>query len=104
MVKRVRAMLDSSKTSGLDCTSVVVFDLKFLTYWLISKSLLDSCFCVLCKVSLLLYGSETKNYCPVSLLSAVSRIFEEPMNYRAVEPLEKSDIVPYFQHDFWTPH
>lgn len=56
------------------------FHLKLLTYWLTNKSLLDSRFWILREVSLSLYGSETKNYCPVSFLSVVRRIYDEPMN------------------------
>ena len=36
--------------------------------------------------------SATKNYCPVSLLSVVSKFFEKLVNNRIVDHLEKSAL------------
>ena len=48
--------------------------------------------------------SEAKNYCPVNILSVVSKISEEPINDSLVEHLEKYDILPDFKYDFWVLH
>ena len=45
------------------------------------------------------YGSVTKNYCLVGLLS-VSKVFEKFVNNNSVSHLEKSDVFSGFQHDF----
>ena len=37
-------------------------------------------------------SSTTKNYCPVSLLSVVSKFFEKLVNNRIVDHLEKSAL------------
>ena len=41
--------------------------------------------------------STVKNYCPVSLLSVVSKVFEKLVNNRIVDHLEKCDLFS----DFW---
>ena len=44
--------------------------------------------------------STTKNYHPVSLLSVVSKIFEELVNNRFIDHLEKCGVYSDFQYDF----
>ena len=42
-------------------------------------------------------GSTAKNYCPVSLLSVVSKVFEKLVNNRIVDHLENFGLFS----DFW---
>ena len=42
--------------------------------------------------------STAKNYCPVSLLSVVSKVFEKRVNNRIVDHLEKCDLFSDFQY------
>ena len=44
--------------------------------------------------------STAKNYCPVSLLSLVSKVFEKLVNNRIVDHLEKSGLFSDFQYGF----
>ena len=44
--------------------------------------------------------STAKNYCPVSLLSLASKIFEKPVNNRIVDHLEKYGLFSDFQYGF----
>ena len=44
--------------------------------------------------------STAKNYCPVSLLSVVSKVFEKPVNNRIVDHLEKCGLFSDFQYGF----
>ena len=44
--------------------------------------------------------STAKNFCPVSLLSVVSQIFEKLLNNRIVDHLEKYGLFSDFQYDF----
>ena len=44
--------------------------------------------------------STVKNYCPVSLLSVVSKDFEKLVNNRIVDHLEKYDLFSDFQYSF----
>ena len=44
--------------------------------------------------------STTKNYCPVSLLSVVSKVFEKLINNRIVDHLEKCGLFSDFQYGF----
>ena len=44
--------------------------------------------------------STAKNYCPVSLLSVVSKVFEKLVNNRIVDHLEKCDLFSDFQYGF----
>ena len=44
--------------------------------------------------------STAKNYCPVSLLSVVSKVFEKLVNNTAVDHLEKCDLFADFQYGF----
>ena len=41
-----------------------------------------------------------KNYCPVSLLSVVSKVFEKLLNNRFVDHLEKCGLFSDFQYGF----
>ena len=45
-------------------------------------------------------GSTAKNYCPVSLLSVVSKVFEKLVNNRIVDHLEKYGLFSDFQYGF----
>ena len=42
--------------------------------------------------------SASKNYCPVSLLSVVSKIFEKLVNNRIADHLEKCGLFSDFQY------
>ena len=44
--------------------------------------------------------STAESYCPVSLLSVVSKVFEELVNNRIVDHLEKCDLFSDFQYGF----
>ena len=44
--------------------------------------------------------STAKNYCPVSLLSVVSKVFEELVNKRLVDHLERCGLLSDFQYGF----
>ena len=44
--------------------------------------------------------SPAKNYCPVSLLSVVSKVFEKLVNNRIVDHLEKCGLFSDFQYGF----
>ena len=44
--------------------------------------------------------STAKNYCPVSLLSAVSKVFEKLVNNRNFDRPEKCGLFSYFQYVF----
>ena len=45
-------------------------------------------------------GSAAKNYCPVSLLSVVSKVFEKLVNNRIFDHLEKCCLFSDFQYGF----
>ena len=44
--------------------------------------------------------STAKSYCPVSLLSVVSRVFEKLVNNRTVDHQQKCDLFSDFQYGF----
>ena len=85
MVKKVIMNLDLSKASGPDCIPMVVLkncepELSYTLDELFSKCLKESCFPYCWKVSSVVPvfknvrgRSTAKNYCPVSLLSVVSK-------------------------------
>ena len=93
--------LDLSKGSGSDCISVVVLkncelELSYILAEFFNKCLKESCFPDWWKVSLVVpvfknVGKRcaAKNYCPVSFLSVVSKVFEKLVNNRIVDHLEK---------------
>ena len=88
MVKKVIMNLDLSKASGPDCIPVVILKncepkLSYILPKLFNKCLKESCFPDYWKVSLVVpvfknvgERSIAKNYCPVSLLSVVGKVFE----------------------------
>ena len=94
MVKKVIMNLDLSKASGPDCIPVVILKncepkLSYILPELFNKCLKESCFPDYWKVSLVVpvfknvgERSIAKNYCPVSLLSVVGKVFEKLVNNR----------------------
>ena len=112
MVKKVIMNLDSSKASGSDCIPVVVLkncepELSYILAKLFNNCLKESCFPDCWKDSLVVpvFGnveetSTAKNYCPVSLLSVVSKVFEKLVNNRIVDHLEKCGLFSDFQYGF----
>ena len=103
-VKKVIMNLDSSKVSGPDCIPVVVLkncepELSNIPAELFNMCLKVSCFPDGWKVSLVLPvfnnvgdRSTAKNYCLVSLLFVVSKVFEKLVNNRIVDHLEKCGL------------
>ena len=110
MVKKVIMNVVLSKASGPDCIPVVVLqncecELSYILAELFNKCLKDSCFRDCWKVSSVVpvfknagERSTAKNYCPVSL-SVVSKVFEELLNNRIVDHLEKSGL--FFSFPVW---
>ena len=104
--------LDLSKASGPDCIPVVVLkncelELSYILAELFNKCLKESCFPDCWKVlSVVLVfknvgeRSTAKNYCSVSLLSVVGKVFEKLVSNRIVDYLEKYDLFPDFQYGF----
>ena len=104
MVKKVIMNLDLSKASGPDCIPVVVLkncgsELSFILAELFNKCLKESCSSDCWKVSSVVpvfknvgVRSTAKNYCPVSVLSVVSKVFEKLVNNRIVDQLEKCGL------------
>ena len=104
MVKKVVTILDSPKTSGPHCIPVVVLkncepELSYILAKLFNMCLRESCFPDCWKVSLVVpvfknigERSTAKNYCPVSLLSVVSKVLEKLVNNRIVDHLEKCGL------------
>ena len=105
-------MLDSSKASGPDCIPVVVLEkskleLSYILAKLFNMCLKESCFPDCWKISMVVpvfknvgERSTAKNYCPVSLLSVVSKVFEKLVNNRIVDHLEKCDPFSNSQYVF----
>ena len=112
MVKKVITNLDSSKASGPDCSPVVVLkncepELSYILAKLFNNCLKESCFPDCWKVSSVVpvfknvaERSTAKNYCPVSLLSVVSKVFEKLVNNRIVDHLENCGLFSDFQYGF----
>ena len=100
--------LNLSKASSPDYIPVVVLkncepELSHILAELFNKCLKESCFPYCWKVSLVVavyknVGKRSKsiNYHPVSLLSVVSKVFEELVNNRIGDHLEKCDLFPDF--------
>ena len=100
MIRKVVMNLDLSKASGPDCIPVVVLknckpELSYILAELFNKSVKEYCFPDCWKVSSVVpvfknagERSTAKNYCPVSLLSVVSKVFEKLVNDRIVDHLE----------------
>ena len=112
MVGKVITNLDLTKASGLDCIPVVVLkdsepELFYIIAELFNNCLKDSCFPDCWKVSSvapvfknIVERSTDKNYCPVSLFSVVSKVFEKLENNRIVDHLEIYGIFSDFQYGF----
>ena len=112
MVKKVITNLDSSKVSGPDCIPVVVLkncepELSYILAEPLNNCLNESCFLDCWKVSSVVpvfknVGERltAKNYCPVSLLSVVSKVFEKLVNNRIVDHVEKCGLFSDFQYGF----
>ena len=112
MVRKVIMNLNSSKASGPDCIPVVVLkncepELSYILAKLFNKCLKESCFLDCWMVCLVVpmfknvgERSTTKNYCPVSLFSVVSKVFEKLVNNRIVDHLEKCGLFSDFQYGF----
>ena len=112
MVRKTVMNLDLSKASGPDCIPVVVLkncepELSYILAELFNRCLKESCFPDCLKVSSVLpvfknvgESSTAKNYCPVSLLSVVSKVFEKLVNNRIVDHLEKCGLFSDFQYGF----
>ena len=104
MAKKVIMNLDLSKASGSDCIPVVVLrncepELSYIRAELFNKCLKQSCFPDCWKVSSVVpvfknvgERSTAKNYCPVSLLSVASKVFEKLVNNRIVDHQEKCGV------------
>ena len=104
MVKKVIMNLDSSKASSPDCIPVVVLkncelELSYILAELFNNCLKESCFPDCWKVSSVIpvfmnveERSTAKHYRPVSLLSVVSKVFEQLVNNRTVDHLEKCGL------------
>ena len=90
--------------SDPDCIPVLLLkncepELSHILTELFNMCLKESCFLDCCKVLLIVpvfknVGERlaTKNHCPVSLLSVVSKIFEKLVNNRIVDDLEKCGL------------
>ena len=112
MIRKVVMNLDLSKASGPDCIPVVVLkncepELSYILPELFNKCLKESCFPDCWKASSVVAvfknvgeRSTAKNYCPVSLLSVVSKVFEKLVNNRIVDNLEKFGLFSDFQCGF----
>ena len=112
IVTKVKTNLDSSKASGPDCIPVVVLkncelELAYILAELFNMCLKESSFPDCWKFSSVVpvfnnvgKRSTAKNYCPVSLLSVVSKVFEKLVNNRILDPLEKCSLFSDFQYGF----
>ena len=112
MVKKFITNFDSSKASGPDCIPVVVLkncesELSYILAELFNMCLKESCLPDCWKISSVVplfknaeERSTAKNYCPVSLLSVVSKVFEKLVNNRVVDHLEKCGLFSDFQYGF----
>ena len=112
IVKKVIMNIDLSKASFPDCIPLVVLkncepELSHILAKLLNKCLKEYCFPDCWKVSSVVpvlknigEKSTARNYCPVSLLSIVSKVFEKLVNNRIVDHLEKYGLFSYFQYGF----
>ena len=112
MVRKIVMNLDLSKASGPDCIPVVVLknyelELSYILAELFNKCLKESCFPDCWKVSSVVpvfknvgEKSTAKNYCPDSLLSVVSEVFDKLVNNRIVDHLDKCGLFSDFQYGF----
>ena len=112
MVKKVIIDLDLLKASAPDCIPMVVLkncdpELSYILAKLFNKCLKESCFPDCWKVSSVVpvfknvgERSTAKNYCLVSLLSMVSKVFEKLLINRIVDHLEKCCLFSDFHYGF----
>ena len=101
LVKKVIRNLDSSKVSGPDCIPVIVLkncapEFSHILVELFIMCLKEHCFPDCWQVSSAVHifnifgeNSTVKNYCLVSLLSLVFKVFEKLRNNRTFYHLEK---------------
>ena len=101
MIKKVVINLNLSKASGPDCVPVMFLkncelELFYTLAELFNECLKESCFPGCWNVSSVVpvfknvsERSTAKNYCVVSLLSVVSKVFEILVNNSVVDHLEK---------------
>ena len=100
--------LDSSKASGPDSIPVVVLrnrepELSELFNMCLKEPSFPDCWKVSSVVPVFKNAGErstAKNYCPVSLVSGVSKVSEKLVNNRIFDHLEKSGLFSDFQHGF----
>ena len=102
--------LGMSKGSGLYCIPVVVLkncepELSYKLPELFNMCLKESCFPDCWSVSLLVLVLKNvgekctaKNYCPVSFLSVVSKVFGKLVNNRLVDHLDECSLLSNFQY------
>ena len=112
MVKIVITNRDSSKASGPGCISVVVLkncepEHSYKLAELFNMCLKEFCFSDCWKVSSVVpvfrnvgERSTVKNYCPVNLLSVVSKVFERLINNKIIDHVEKCGLFSDFQYGF----
>ena len=112
MVKKFTINLDLVKASGPDCVPAVVQkncepELSFILAELFNKCQKESCFPDCWKFSSMVpvfknvgERSIAKSYCPVSLHSVVSKVFEKLLNNRIDDHLEKCGLFSDFQYGF----
>ena len=104
--------LDLSKASGPDYVPALVLknyepELSYILAELFNKCLKGSCFPDCWKVSPMVAGFKNvgerptaKNYCPVSLLSVVCKVFEKLVNNMIVDHLKNCGLFSDFWYDF----
>ena len=112
MLRKVVMNLDFSKASGPDCIPVVVLknceaELSYISAELFNKCLKEYCFPDCWKVSSVVpvfknVGERptAKNYCPVILLSVVSKVFEKLVNNRLLITWRNVVVFSDFQYGF----
>ena len=112
MVKKIIKNLDLSKESGPDCIPVVFIkncesELCYILAQLFNTCLKESCFPDCWKVLSVVpvfknigKRSTAKNYCPVSLLSVVSKVIEKLVNNIIADHLDKCCLFSDFQCGF----
>ena len=112
MVKKVITYLESSMVSSLYFIPVMVLkncepELSYILDELLNLCLEESCSPVCWKVSSVIpvfknFGerSTITNYCPVSLVSMISKVLEKLVNNRLAEHLEKYTLFSDFQYGF----
>ena len=108
MVNKVIMNLDLSKASGPDCVPLVALkncepELLSIFAELLRKlvfQIVESFLQVVPVFKNVGERSTAKNYCPVSLLPMVSKVFEKLVNNRTVGYLEKYGLFSDFQYGF----